>query len=389
MSEIINNVSQERQDKLKKLIHRLHNGEDQATIEAEFKADFAYVTGAEIAQMEYNLVQEGISIDEIQSLCDIHASLFQGSIQQMHDNVLTINPLTEFEEENEAFRFVVSAAQAFRKQDLNTLQVVKAQLGQYLSELKAIEDHYARKEHILFPYLEKGGDFVISKVMWGVDNKIRKSIREAEKALEGDNLKAIIKTFDQAVTMIDDMITKENRVLFPMLRDKLTENQFKEIARSLRDEGASSFQEPQPDTQIPTDLPEEVMAMSMGFLTRAQTDAIFNALPFDLTFVNADNKVQYVSQGKDRIFDRPFSVIGRSVDLCHPPQSVHVVMQIVDDLRTGRKDHEDFWINFKGRMVYIRYYAVRDKAGTFLGTLEVTQDIGPIRDLHGEKRLMS
>ncbi len=389
MSEIINNVSKERQDKLKKLITRLHNGEDQATVEAEFKTDFAYVTGAEIAQMEFNLVQEGVSVEEIQNLCDIHASLFQGSVQQMHDNVLTINPLTEFEEENEAFRFVVSAAKAFRKQDLKTLPVVRAQLSHYLEELKAIEDHYARKENILFPYLEKGGDFVISKVMWGVDNKIRKAIREAEKALEGDNLKTITKTFDHAVTMIDDMITKENRVLFPMLRDKLSENQFKEIARSLRDDSASTYQEPQASAAVASDLPEEAMAMSMGFLNLTQMDAILNTLPIDMTFVNADNKVQYVSQGKDRIFDRPFSVIGRSVDLCHPPQSVHVVMQIVDDLRAGRKDHEDFWINFRGRMVYIRYFAVRDKAGTFLGTLEVTQDIGPIRDLQGEKRLMS
>lgn len=389
MSEIINNVSKERQDKLKKLITRLHNGEDQATVEAEFKTDFAYVTGAEIAQMEFNLVQEGVSVEEIQNLCDIHASLFQGSVQQMHDNVLTINPLTEFEEENEAFRFVVSAAKAFRKQDLKTLPVVRAQLSHYLEELKAIEDHYARKENILFPYLEKGGDFVISKVMWGVDNKIRKAIREAEKALEGDNLKTITKTFDHAVTMIDDMITKENRVLFPMLRDKLSENQFKEIARSLRDDSASTYQEPQATAAVASDLPEEAMAMSMGFLNLTQMDAILNTLPIDMTFVNADNKVQYVSQGKDRIFDRPFSVIGRSVDLCHPPQSVHVVMQIVDDLRAGRKDHEDFWINFRGRMVYIRYFAVRDKAGTFLGTLEVTQDIGPIRDLQGEKRLMS
>lgn len=389
MSEIINNVSKERQDKLKKLITRLHNGEDQATVEAEFKTDFAYVTGAEIAQMEFNLVQEGVSVEEIQNLCDIHASLFQGSVQQMHDNVLTMNPLTEFEEENEAFRFVVSAAKAFRKQDLKTLPVVKAQLNHYLEELKAIEDHYARKENILFPYLEKGGDFVISKVMWGVDNKIRKAIREAEKALEGDNLKTITKTFDHAVTMIDDMITKENRVLFPMLRDKLSENQFKEIARSLRDDSASTYQEPQATAAVASDLPEEAMAMSMGFLNLTQMDAILNTLPIDMTFVNADNKVQYVSQGKDRIFDRPFSVIGRSVDLCHPPQSVHVVMQIVDDLRAGRKDHEDFWINFRGRMVYIRYFAVRDKAGTFLGTLEVTQDIGPIRDLQGEKRLMS
>lgn len=388
MSEIINNVSKERQDKLKTLIHRLHNGEDQATVEAEFKADFAYVTGAEIAEMERNLVQEGVSIEEIQNLCDIHASLFQGSIQQMHDNVLTINPLTEFEEENNAFKLVINAAKAFRNQELKTLNVVKAQLSDYLTELKAIENHYARKENILFPYLEKGGDFVISKVMWGVDNKIRKAIREAEKALEKDNLKTITKTFDHAVTMIDDMITKENRVLFPMLRDKLNETQFKEIARSLRDDSASSYQEPQP-TSVPSDLPEEALAMSMGFLNLTQMDSILNTLPFDMTFVNADNKVQYVSQGKDRIFDRPFSVIGRSVDLCHPPQSVHVVMQIVDDLRAGRKDHEDFWINFKGRMVYIRYYAVRDQAGTFLGTLEVTQDIGPIRDLQGEKRLMS
>lgn len=389
MSEIINNISKERQDKLKTLIRRLHNGEDQATVEAEFKADFAYVTGAEIAEMEYNLVQEGVSIDEIQNLCDIHASLFQGSVQQMHDNVLTINPLTEFEEENDAFTFVINAAKAFRNQDLKTLSVVKAQLSHYLSELKAIEDHYARKENILFPYLEKGGDFVISKVMWGVDNKIRKAIREAEKALDGDNLKTITKSFDHALTMIDDMITKENRVLFPMLRDKLNEAQFKEIARSLRDDSASTYQESQEASPAPSDLPEEAMAMSMGFLNLTQMDSILNTLPFDMTFVNADNKVQYVSQGKDRIFDRPFSVIGRSVDLCHPPQSVHVVMQIVEDLRAGRKDHEDFWINFRGRMVYIRYYAVRDKSGTFLGTLEVTQDIGPIRDLQGEKRLMS
>lgn len=388
MSEIINNVSKERQEKLKTLIHRLHHGEDQATVEAEFKADFAYVTGAEIAQMEFNLVQEGVSIEEIQNLCDIHASLFQGSVQQMHDNVLTINPLTEFEDENDGFKTVITAAKAFRKHDQPNPQIVKAQLDHYLSELKAVEDHYARKENILFPYLEKGGDFVISKVMWGVDNKIRKAIREAEKALESNNLKTITKTFDHAVTMIDDMITKENKVLFPMLRDKLSETQFKEIARSLRDDSSSTYQEPQP-TASPTDLPEEAMAMSMGFLNLTQMDSILNTLPFDMTFVNADNKVQYVSQGKDRIFDRPFSVIGRSVDLCHPPQSVHVVMQIVDDLRSGRKDHEDFWINFKGRMVYIRYYAVRDQAGTFLGTLEVTQDIGPIRELQGEKRLMS
>jgi hypothetical protein len=108
-----------------------------------------------------------------------------------------------------------------------------------------------------------------------------------------------------------------------------------------------------------------------------------------MTFVDAENKVKFVTQGKDRIFDRPASVIGRPVHLCHPPQSVHVVMKIVDQLRSGVKDHEDFWINMRGKMIHIRYYAVRDDKGTFLGTLEVSQEISEIRALEGEKRLMS
>ncbi|MFA7055252.1 MAG: PAS domain-containing protein, partial [Acholeplasmataceae bacterium] len=94
-------------------------------------------------------------------------------------------------------------------------------------------------------------------------------------------------------------------------------------------------------------------------------------------------------QGKERIFDRPITIIGRHVSMCHPPASVHIVEEIVESFRSGRKHNEDFWIRMKDMFVYIRYFAVRNKSGEYLGTLEVTQNIKPITELEGEKRLVS
>ena len=115
---------------------------------------------------------------------------------------------------------------------------------------------------------------------------------------------------------------------------------------------------------------------------------MLNALPVDITFVDADDKVKYFSQSKDRIFVRATSVLGRSVQNCHPPQSLKKVTDILDSFRKGTRDHADFWIQMMGKFVHIRYFAVRDPGGKYLGTLEVTQDIGPIRALTGERRLL-
>ena len=125
-----------------------------------------------------------------------------------------------------------------------------------------------------------------------------------------------------------------------------------------------------------------------GELTHAEINAILNTVPFDMTFIDKEGKVKYFTQGKERIFDRPITILGRHVNMCHPPQSVHIVEKIVNSFKDGSKDHEDFWIDFHNQFVHIRYYAVRDKNGEYLGTLEVTQDIKPIRDLQGEKRLL-
>jgi len=117
-------------------------------------------------------------------------------------------------------------------------------------------------------------------------------------------------------------------------------------------------------------------------------EAIFDTLPVDLTFVDETDTVRYYSKGDDRIFRRTPAVIGKKVQDCHPKDSLHKVTQVVDDLKSGRRDVAGFWIDLKGRKIYIRYFAVRDKSGKYLGTLEVTQDITKIQKITGEKRLL-
>lgn len=391
MSEIIDNVSK-RQEQLKSLIQRLHRGEDRTAVEAEFKRDFAYVTGAEIAQMEYNLVQDGVSVEEIQSLCDVHASLFQGSLAELHKDVLTVNPITIFEEENAEFSFLVDKALKFKQETKNNINVVKPFLLDLIEEFRRIDTHYSKKENVFFPFLEKHGIETIPQVMWGVDNQVREKLKDSFITLNtSDDVNTIMDKFYQMVEMVKEMITKENMILFPLLRDTLTENDFKAIAQSLENPEAGIYQSKNEEnpTFVEVESVDGDIRMSMGHLSTIEVNAILNTLPFDMTFVDANDRVKYVSQGKERIFDRPASVIGRPVHLCHPPQSVHVVMNIVEDLRSGKKDHEDFWINFRGKFVFIRYYAVRGEVGEYLGCIEVTQEISEIRSLEGEKRLAS
>ncbi len=117
-------------------------------------------------------------------------------------------------------------------------------------------------------------------------------------------------------------------------------------------------------------------------------EAILDALPVEVSFVDAADTVRYYSKGDKRIFKRTPAVIGRKVQDCHPPKSLHKVEQVISDLKSGKRDVAEFWIELGGRRIYIRYFPVRDKAGKYLGTLEVTQDITEIQKLTGQKRLL-
>ena len=126
--------------------------------------------------------------------------------------------------------------------------------------------------------------------------------------------------------------------------------------------------------------------ISDQFLQRATM--IFDSLPLDITYVDENDKVRYFNRAKDRFFPRSPAVIGRDVRNCHPPESLHIVEEIVNKFRSGERDEAEFWITLRGKFIHIRYFAVRSEEGEYRGVLEVSQDVTGIRALEGERRLL-
>lgn len=396
MSEFINN-SNARQEDLKSIIKQIHDGLSIEDAKILFKTKFDSVSTEEIVAMEQSLIEDGMPIEEVQRLCDVHAAVFDGSINDIHKpkeiTEILGHPVQVFLEENNRINELIEKEVTAYLGDINSTSRLMLQIG--FERLLDIQKHYSRKENLFFPILEKKGNMAIPKVMWGVDNEIRAGIKKVleelySKTTQNSELLVII---EPVVNKIVDMVTKENNILIPMLIE-----QFSLYNWALIDQESDAIgyflDTPKYDWKTQTIVEEEKVvtndqdfSFDAGSLSNIEANAILNAVPFDMTFIDKDGLVKYFTQGKERIFDRPLTIIGRHVNMCHPPQSVHVVEEIVESFRNGEKDHEDFWIDFHKMFVHIRYYAIRDKDKNYLGTLEVTQDIKPIRDLQGEKRL--
>jgi DUF438 domain-containing protein len=272
---------------------------------------------------------------------------------------------------------------------------------QAYNDLMDIEKHYQRKEHALFPYLERYGITGPSKVMWAKDDEVRRYLKDLGAALQergttAGEWKLVAATLGQAVlSAVEEMIYKEENILLPMCLDTFTEDDWAEIwAASPRYgwclvEPRSGYQPPESKLREAAHLPaDKGVQLPTGTLTVQQLLGIFTTLPVDLTFVDAEDRVAFFSEGPDRIFSRSRAILGRKVQHCHPPKSVDVVERILADFREGRQSVAEFWITFQGKFVHIRYFAVRDERGEYLGTLEVTQDLTRLRKLEGERRLL-
>jgi PAS domain S-box-containing protein len=140
--------------------------------------------------------------------------------------------------------------------------------------------------------------------------------------------------------------------------------------------------------RILTPAPEALLQFETGSLSKEEIEAILNALPIDISFVDADDVVKYFNKAEKRIFARTKAVIGRKVQMCHPQKSVHIINKILEAFKKGKKDSAEFWITMNNRLVHIRYFAVRDKNGKYLGTMEVTQDLTDLKKIEGQKRLL-
>jgi len=404
----------ERRKALKQIIRDIHRQKDPAELKARFRDLLASVGPTEIAQLEQELMQEGMPESEIKSLCDVHVAVFQeGLEQQVKPEEQGGHPVHTFKKENRALAGVIAEIRSICER-FKAGQELPGDLQSWRkwhADLMEVEKHYSRKENILFAYLEKHGVSAPPKVMWAIHDDIRAWLKEIQAALAKPDLskeearELIVRSVEPTLKAIEDMIYKEENIMFPMSLETLSEGEWAAVAEQSAeigyclvkpDEGWTASVPPEPAVRgAYADKPAGktggdrtgVIAFDTGVLTPEQIGLLLDHLPLDITFVDKEDTVRYFSRGQERIFQRSKAIIGRKVQNCHPPDSVHIVNRILADFKSGQRDEAKFWIHYGGKYVYIQYYAVRNAQGEYVGTIEVTQDIQGIQQISGEKRI--
>lgn len=409
MSEIINNREQEitinsnRLTMLKKIFKDLHDGKNVDEVKAHFDAFIGKITIDEISKLGNDfLEEEGIAITEVHRLYAAHMEIFKGAIEEEYQATNRPedqpgHPVHTFKLENrELDKLVQSKLKVhleFFEQEDSPENIYK--LAEDINLLLDIDKHFSRKENLIFPYLEKYGIYGPTNNMWRIDDFIRDAIKDAKQKLtnyDGDK-KAVSETMQFIIAEVSGMIYREENILFPMALNHFTEDEWVKIARESDEIGfcltsPEAEWKPERNKLDEKAISEGYIKMETGILSLKQLELLLNHLPVDITFIDQDDVVRYFSHGKERIFARTKAVIGRTVQNCHPPRSVHVVEELLADFKSGKKDTEDFYIKFRDKYVYIRYFAVRDENGEYIGTLEFTQNIDPIQAIEGEKRIL-
>ena len=386
---------QQRIELMKGIIRDLHAGKSVEEQKKLFSELLQEVGPSEVAEMEQSLLKEGMPAEEIKRLCDVHVQVMEQSFQEVKPEATDIpvgHPVDTFLKEIKAVSGVLDTWEPFLKTLKETPDDNLGLAESAFEKLKEIDRHFIRKENQLFPVLERHGITAPSKVMWALHDDIRDIMRTIGEELRQKDIKGLVVDGLMFSTMLRDMIYKEEKILFPLCMDTLTPEEWG-VVETGSDEIGYTLIEPEARWSATGTSPAfgtagATINLSVGTLTPEQINLMLTHLPVDMTFVDEYDEVRYYSAGAERIFPRSPGIIGRNVNNCHPPASVHVVEQIVNAFRSGQKDSAEFWIELKGRFLHIRYFAVRDASGTYKGTVEVSQDVTAIRALEGQRRLL-
>jgi hypothetical protein len=394
-----------RQEMLKDIIRDLHRGEDMERLKKRFAALIENVSPAEISEMEQRLIQEGMPVEEVQRLCDVHVRVFKESLDaQEAPSFPPGHPLHTLWTENRALESLLDRLETLMgRAGISGADKVPGaaseELKRAFAELAQVEMHFLKKENQLFPVLEDRGVSGPSKVMWGVQNEIRGRLKRASAALAAGDAAGLASVWPVLLTGLRDMIYKEEKILFPMSLETLDDGDWARVKRGEEEIGYAWGVVPggewrpvpagtESALKTPYAKPVALLPLDAGALSPEQVNLLLKHLPVDVTFVDEEDTVRFYSEGTERIFPRSRAVIGRRVQDCHPAASLDKVNGILDAFRRGEKNVADFWISLKGKFVVIRYFAVRDGEGRYRGCLEVSQDATDIRALRGERRLL-
>lgn len=396
------NLDKERQAAILKILNFIQDGGELEEAKKMFQAAFDQVDVAEITAAERELIAQGLDPRKIQYLCNVHADVFKGSIKENKENSdfkTPGHPVHTFKLENIVIKSLINDALLpdLSKWENGNSDVLD-KLKQELRDLAKIHYHYARKETSMFPLMTKYGITAPPKVMWGVDDKIRKLIGQANMLINQDHVdkKEAINIIKNATHEVLEMIFKEEEIMIPMIDEVANQEEWGNVKNEERQIGYTLIQQPmnwRPKAKDKNDGPiflDKLSSLALNFaegsLNLEQLSAILDLLPFAITFVDENDKVAYFGGGAS-IFPHSKNAIGNSVYSCHIPESVPRVKKIFDDFHQGKKDKYEFWFEPRhmGRYLYLQYFAVR-KNGKYLGCLEVAQDITEIRSWKNEKK---
>ncbi|MCT3607601.1 DUF438 domain-containing protein [Lactobacillus acidophilus] len=398
------NLSKERQQALLKILHYIQDGGDFTEAKKMFQESFDKVDVSEITAAERELIAQGLDPRKIQYLCNVHADVFKGNIKENAANpdfATPGHPVNTLKQENVVIKSLVNdyLLPNLKKWEKDHSEQTLSKIKQALSDLATIGKHYARKETSFFPLMTKYGITAPPQVMWGVDDKIRRLIKEANNVVNENDVDPakLRKIIDEVSHEVLEMIFKEEEIMVPMIDEVASpadwgnvKDEEKQIGYTLINPPMNWKPKEEPKTAGPLSvdhLSSLFINFKEGALNLEQLSAILDLLPFALTFVDENDKVAYFGGGA-AIFPHSKNAIGNSVFSCHTPESNPIVEKIFQDLHSGEKKVVTYWFKPKmlGRMLYLRYYAVHNKDGKYLGCLEVAEDITDIQKLSGQKK---
>ncbi len=387
----------ERVEQLKSFLKRLGTGEELGAVREDFVSQFAHVEASEIMKAEQGLMREGTPLAEVQQLCDLHSALFHGSTiheqmdaehakveavleaQEKSQSVVTLvetvgHPLNRLTEENKALDALIEATKVKVASKTATVDDV--------NEVRQVSIHYAKKGDLLYPHLKVAYDISgPSLVMWTVDGDIRDGFGRLARAESIDD--AWYEEFDDLLTRAQEMIYKEQNILFPICAENFSTEEWYQIYKDTEQYeeifGVERVAWAEAEAALaakaaPTSGDSNTIALIGGSLTLEQLDAMLNTMPMEITFVDHVDINRYFNDG-EKVFKRPTTAIGRDVFSCHPPKVEPIVRGIIESFRNGERDNVAVWLEKVGRPFYVNYMAVRDQNNNYLGTLELVQDM--------------
>ena len=404
MSKNIDNSEKRLQDLLAFSMGMM-SGESGKELIEKYQDAIDNITPHDMLSLEDKQVQMGMTPDIIKKDVEKIINVFSKSLDRYEwEKPKEGTFLYYLMIENAAFKFklnqVKKILRSYRGRESSHFQELKAELLPRFIEFKSFDYHYIKKENILFPYLEKvWSNYRPLQVMWSLHDDIRRTLKEVIALLEDPSTEwsDFNPILGKYYSLVFRMIQKEDIIIFPVATETVSEESWHEMH-------LQSFEYPFPFIETPAKPEEEkqsqhtkesflsepgMFVAETGNMTLEQVLLVFNHLPVDITVVDENDRVLFFNKPKERFFPRSPAIVGRSVNNCHPPESVHIVEEIVETFRKGDRNTATFWIELKGRFILIQYFALRNDKGAYKGVMEVSQDATDIRKLEGQRRLLN